>query len=132
MSEEIIYGTQQFPTEIKQQNDAKQVIIAWDTGESFTYSMEYLRVMCPCADCRGHHPSQKKLIFGKKGVGITAITPVGHYAVKIAFDDEHSSGVFSFENLYDLGKNHDEHWEEYLVELKAGGKSRMMWNITQA
>ncbi len=123
------YGADIFPTEIKQRTEQKEVVIAWDSGETFTYSMEYLRVMCPCADCRGHHPSQKKLIFGKKGVGITEIKPAGHYAVKIVFDDEHSSGLFSWETLYELGKDHDELWEEYLVELKAAGKSRMMWNI---
>lgn len=111
------------PTEIRQKNKARMVEIAW--GEvRFEFTFEYLRVFCPCAACCGHHPSQKQLIHGKRDVLVTAITPVGHYAVRIGFNDGHDSGVYSWETLRGLGDDQEANWAGYLAELKAKGKSR--------
>ncbi|MBF0124682.1 MAG: DUF971 domain-containing protein [Magnetococcales bacterium] len=118
------YGSKQLPTEIRQLTAERKVIISWDSGERFEYSMEYLRVTCPCADCRGHTPSQRKLIDGKIDVTIRSITPVGHYAVKIIFSDDHDSGVYSWETLYDLGQQQSSYWQDYLDQLQAAGKRR--------
>lgn len=118
------YGSEHVPVEIRQKQEAKEIVITWDTGEVFSYSMEYLRVKCPCADCCGHTPDQAKLIDGKQEVIIQKITPVGHYAVKLAFNDDHDSGVFSWPTLFDLGANQESHWQAYLEALKAANKRR--------
>ena len=112
------------PTEIRQLGAERRVIIQWSSGESTGYSMEFLRVFCPCADCRGHVPSQRKLIDGKLEVTVTGITPVGRYAVKFAFDDGHDSGVYSWDTLYTLGLHQERYWDEYLQELQQAGKRR--------
>ena len=89
------YGSKQTPTEIRQKSQEKKVIITWSTGETFEYTMEYLRVKCPCAECCGHTPDQAKLIDGQQNVTIRKISPVGHYAVKFVFSDNHDSGVYA-------------------------------------
>ncbi|MBF0160016.1 MAG: DUF971 domain-containing protein [Magnetococcales bacterium] len=118
------YGSKQIPTEIRQVTSERKVVISWNNGDRFEYSMEYLRIACPCADCRGHTPSQRKLIDGKSDVTIRSITPVGHYAVKIVFSDDHDSGVYSWESLYDLGQGQQGYWQDYLEQLQVAGKRR--------
>lgn len=118
------YGSDHIPTEIRQKRAEKEVVITWDTGEVFHYSMEYLRVKCPCADCCGHTPDQAKLIDGKENVTLKTITPIGHYAVKLIFSDDHDSGVFSWPTLFDLGVKKETYWQEYLQALKSAGKRR--------
>lgn len=70
--------------------------IDWSDGHSSRYSHELLRVECPCADCKGHTPEQAKVITGKQNVRITSIEPVGNYALRIAFDDGHDTGLYEF------------------------------------
>ena len=118
------YGSEHIPLEIRQKRQEKKVVITWDTGDKFEYSMEYLRVKCPCAECCGHTPDQAKLIDGKENVTITNITPIGHYAIKLQFSDEHDTGVFSWQTLYDLGVKKETLWQAYLDALKAAGKRR--------
>jgi DUF971 family protein len=118
------YGSQHIPLEIRQKTAERAIEINWDTGEKFRYSMEYLRVQCPCAKCSGHTPAEAQLVDGKQDVTITSITPVGHYAVKFVFSDAHDSGLFSWETLFELGINQEALWETYLEALKAAGKRR--------
>ncbi|MEO5363926.1 MAG: gamma-butyrobetaine hydroxylase-like domain-containing protein [Magnetococcus sp. DMHC-8] len=118
------YGSEHIPTEIRQKSQERSVQITWDTGEVFSYSMEYLRVKCPCADCCGHTPEQAKLVDGKEQVTIQSLVPVGHYAVKLRFSDGHDSGVFSWSTLFDLGVNQDRYWQDYLRALQAARKRR--------
>ncbi|MBF0165018.1 MAG: DUF971 domain-containing protein [Magnetococcales bacterium] len=118
------YGSQHIPTEIRQKRADRVVEIHWDTGEKFTYTMEFLRVSCPCAKCVGHTPDQAQLIDGQQDVTIRAIEPVGHYAIKISFSDGHDSGLFSWETLFELGARMEEIWRDYLEALKAAGKRR--------
>ncbi|MBF0285926.1 MAG: DUF971 domain-containing protein [Magnetococcales bacterium] len=113
------------PTEIRGIAAERRVVIGWESGEEFSYPMEYLRVGCPCADCRGHMPSQRKLIFGKRDVTIETMEAVGHYAIKIHFSDGHDTGVYSWGTLYELGAHQERFWADYLEELKAAGKSRV-------
>lgn len=122
-----IISHRQMPTEIRQLSTERKVVIQWPSGntsQSIDYPMEYLRIACPCAECRGHTPSQRQLIDGKQDVVVTVITMVGHYAIKIAFSDGHDSGVYTWDNLYNLGISYDRYWSEYLQELQQAGKRR--------
>lgn len=118
------YGSAYQPTEIRQITKDRLLKIQWTSGETFDYTMEYLRVSCPCAKCCGHTPDQAQLIDGKQEITIRSITPVGHYAVKILFSDDHDSGLYSWETLYDLGVRQEILWQEYLEALKKAGKRR--------
>ncbi|MGI1679177.1 MAG: DUF971 domain-containing protein [Cellvibrionaceae bacterium] len=92
--------------------------------ENFKLSAEYLRVYSPSAEVKGHGPGQEVLQFGKQNVGLNKIEPMGNYAIRIEFNDGHDTGIFTWEYLYDLGKNHEAHWQDYLNRLNAAGKSR--------
>ncbi|MBF0270942.1 MAG: DUF971 domain-containing protein [Magnetococcales bacterium] len=118
------YGSQHIPTEIRQKRAERVVEIAWDTGEQFRYTMEYLRVRCPCAKCAGHTPEEAQLVDGMQDVTITSIVPVGHYAIKIAFSDGHDSGLYAWETLFELGANQEAIWADYLEALRVAGKRR--------
>lgn len=85
---------------------------------------EYLRVYSPSAEVRGHHPSQAVLQYGKAGVAIEKLTPVGNYAIQIHFDDGHNSGIYSWDYLYKLGREKKTLWADYLQRLKLAGLSR--------
>jgi DUF971 family protein len=111
------YGSQHIPTEIRQKRAERVVEITWDSGEKFSYTMEYLRVNCPCAKCAGHTPEEAQLIDGQQNVTISAITPVGHYAVKFIFSDEHDSGLYAWETLFELGVNQEAIWAAYLEAI---------------
>jgi DUF971 family protein len=106
-------------------NTARRVLdVAFDDGTHFTYPAEYLRVESPSAEVQGHLPSQKQIVPGRRHVGITAIEPVGNYAVRLVFDDLHDTGIFSWEYLHELGREQDRRWQAYLAALDARGLSR--------
>ena len=98
--------------------------LIYDNGDSHQLSAEYLRVFSPSAEVQGHGQGQAVLQYGKKDVQFFDIQPQGHYAIKITFSDGHDSGIFSWEYLFQLGKDHQETWQQYLTELDAAGKSR--------
>ncbi|MGB5541334.1 MAG: DUF971 domain-containing protein [Gammaproteobacteria bacterium] len=112
------------PVEISLHQKSRVLKIAFDTGESFTLSYEFLRVHSPSAEVQGHGPGQGTLQIGKEDVVITRLDPVGSYAIQPTFDDGHDTGIYSWETLYDLGKNRDRYWQEYLDKLAAAGHSR--------
>lgn len=85
---------------------------------------EYLRVLSPSAEVRGHGPGQEVLQFGKRLVCIDSITKSGNYAIQIYFNDSHDSGIFTWDYLYDLGANYGRHWATYLETLNQAGQSR--------
>jgi len=87
------------PTAFRNFNADARLEVDWDDGSNTIYSHELLRVQCPCADCRGHTPEQAKVITGKEDVSVTGIELVGHYAVRIAFDDGHNTGLYTFSQL---------------------------------
>jgi DUF971 family protein len=112
------------PIEINLHQVSRQLDISFDDGRSFTLPVEYLRVFSPSAEVRGHGPGQEVLQTGKSQVNISAIEPVGMYAVKLVFSDGHDTGIYSWDYLYDLGAKRDSNWKSYLARMQAAGKSR--------
>lgn len=112
------------PTEIKLHQKSRVLEIAFDDGSHFQLPCEYLRVYSPSAEVRGHGPGQEVLQLGKEKVNISAIEPVGTYAVAFNFDDGHNTGIYSWEYLHDLGINQDANWKRYLERLAAAGHTR--------
>ena len=98
--------------------------LQYANGESFRVPFELLRVYSPSAEVRGHGPGQETLQTGKREVTITAIEGVGNYALQPTFSDGHSTGLYSWDLLYDIAIRQDEFWREYLDKLKAAGVDR--------
>lgn len=112
------------PTEITLHNASRVLEIAFDDGARFRLPFEYLRVESPSAEVKGHGRGQETLQVGKRDVTIDSLQPVGHYALQLAFSDGHDSGIYSWDYLYELGRDQDAKWAEYLEQLDAEGASR--------
>lgn len=112
------------PTEITLHQQSRMLEIAFDDGARFELPCEYLRVYSPSAEVQGHGPGEGVLQIGKEKVNITKIEQVGNYALQFDFDDEHNTGIYSWETLYDLGKNMEKYWQDYLDRLEAAGHQR--------
>lgn len=112
------------PTEIKLHQQSRLMEISFADGSHFKLPYEYLRVYSPSAEVRGHGPGQETLQTGKRNVEIRTLEAVGNYAVKPTFSDGHDSGIYSWDTLFDLGRNHEAYWNEYLARLEAAGASR--------
>lgn len=112
------------PTNLTLHSVSRVLEVEFADGRSFRLPFEFLRVMSPSAEVRGHGPGQQTLQVGKRDVTITALQPVGHYAVQPVFSDGHQSGLYSWDYLYELGVNQARLWAEYLAELEAAGASR--------
>ncbi|MDP6968274.1 MAG: DUF971 domain-containing protein [Gammaproteobacteria bacterium] len=106
---------------LKKSDNLLQLIYAATTYE---LSAEYLRVMSPSAEVRGHSPDQAQLQVGKRYVKLIGVEAVGHYAIKLIFDDSHDSGIYTWDYLYDLCSNQSQHWQTYLQALDNEQKSR--------
>jgi DUF971 family protein len=113
-----------WPTELRLRKDRTALTVAFDSGETFELGAEYLRVRSPSAEVQGHSPSERRTVSGKQNVQILELLPVGNYAVRLVFDDMHSTGIFSWDYLFELGRNRERYWGEYLGELKAKNLSR--------
>lgn len=107
-----------WPSKLAFKRGAKALEIAFEDGKAFAIPFELLRVESPSAEVQGHHASQKQLVRGKEHVLITDAEPVGRYAVRLIFDDGHSSGIFSWDYLYELGENADALMAEYRAKLR--------------
>lgn len=116
--------SQPAPVEVLLHQQSRILEIAFDDGKRFELPCEYLRVSSPSAEVRGHGVGHEVLQVGKRNVNITAIEPVGHYALKLTFDDGHDSGLFSWDYLYELGAKQDANWQDYLNRLAAAGATR--------
>ena len=112
------------PTDIRLRTESKVLVVAFDDGSEFTYTFEYLRVHSPSAEVVGHGPGQETLQTGKEHVGITGVDPVGHYAIRLVFDDGHDTGLYSWTYLHELGRNMEANWKRYLDRLAAAGYAR--------
>jgi DUF971 family protein len=112
------------PTTITLHQQSKELEIAFDDGLVCRLSCEYLRVYSPSAEVRGHGPGQEVLQTGKKNVGITAIEPVGQYAVKLVFSDGHDTGLYAWDYLHELAARREDNWRAYLDRLGRAGASR--------
>jgi len=113
-----------WPIELRLYKDRKTLAVKFDDGESFELPAEYLRVRSPSAEVQGHSPAERRLVAGKRDVKILELQPVGNYAVRPVFDDLHSTGIFSWDYLLELGRNQQIYWREYLGELKDKQRSR--------
>ena len=111
-------------TELRYSKAARHLDVAFDDGLRFTLPAEYLRVESPSAEVQGHGPGQRTLVPGRRHVGVIAIEPVGNYAVRLIFDDLHDTGIYSWEYLYDLGREQETRWAAYLDGLASRGLSR--------
>lgn len=109
------------PTAIKLRTKSRLLEISFDDGSRFELPFEYLRVYSPSAEVRGHGPGQETLQLGKDQVRITAVEPVGHYAIKLVFDDGHDTGLYTWAYLRELGEEHEVRWQQYLDRLKELG-----------
>ena len=118
------FSAQHWPTEIRYKKDEKVLEIDFDDGAKFRLPAELLRVESPSAEVHGHAPDQKKIVAGRRHVGIMEIEPVGNYAVRIKFDDMHDTGIYSWQYLHELGEKQDTVWLDYLTAVAASGQSR--------
>lgn len=112
------------PTEIKLHQKSRVMEILFSDGRDFRLPYEFLRVYSPSAEVRGHGPGQEVLQTGKRQVEIRSLEPVGSYAVQPVFSDGHSTGIYSWDYLYELGEKQDKLWSDYLSKLAAAGASR--------
>lgn len=112
------------PTAITLHRASHVLDVAFDDGETFMLGCEYLRVHSPSAEVQGHGHGQQILQLGKRNVNIVEIRPVGQYGVTLVFDDGHDSGIYSWDTLYTLGRDHDRNWADYLAAVAASGGSR--------
>jgi DUF971 family protein len=112
------------PREIRYERGRKVLCVAFD-GATYELPAELLRVYSPSAEVRGHSRDERKLQTGKKYVGISSIEAVGNYAIRIAFDDGHDSGIYAWDYLAELGRTQQSLWQAYLAELKEANASRL-------
>lgn len=122
------------PTNITYRKKARELVVTFNNKEDgsdtdaiteFALSAEYLRVYSPSAEVRGHGPEERKLVSGKKHVGVTNIEAIGNYAIRITFDDGHDTGLYAWDYLRELHDEHDRYWGEYMKELKMANASRL-------
>lgn len=113
-----------WPVEIRLSKDRRVLHIAFDNGERFDLSAELLRVTSPSAELQGHSEAERKTIGGKRNVAILSVDPVGNYAIRLGFDDMHSTGIFSWTFLRELGLHAERRFQLYLDDLAAKGLDR--------
>ena len=112
------------PEEIRVSRDRRALVVMLAGGGSDAFSAEMLRVLSPSAEVQGHSPEQRQTVGGKIDVAISDIVPIGHYAIRIVFDDGHDTGIFTWRYLAELGAEKNERWQAYLDELRAKGLRR--------
>ncbi len=116
--------TERVPLEIRLHQKSRVMELQFSDGRSFRLPYEFLRVYSPSAEVRGHGPGQEVLQTGKREVEIRSLEPVGSYAVQPVFSDGHSTGIYSWDYIYELGENQEKLWSDYLARLAAAGASR--------
>jgi DUF971 family protein len=114
----------QWPTELRLTEAGRLLKVNFESGSAFDLSAEYLRVMSPSAEVQGHSPEEHKTVGGKRNVAVLGVEPIGTYAVRLTFDDLHSTGIYSWDFLYDLGVNYADKWATYVAELAEKGLDR--------
>ena len=113
-----------WPVEIRLPKDRRTLRVAFDDGRTFDLSAELLRVTSPSAEVQGHSEAERKTVGGKRNVTILSVDPVGIYAIRLGFDDMHSTGIYSWAFLRDLGVNADQRFQGYLDDIRAKGLDR--------
>jgi DUF971 family protein len=113
-----------WPVEIRLTADRRLLRVSFDDGQAFDLSAELLRVTSPSAEVQGHSEAERKTVGGKRNVTILSVDPVGNYAVRLEFDDMHTTGIYSWAFLRDLGVNAERRFQDYLDDLGAKGLDR--------
>jgi DUF971 family protein len=113
-----------WPVEIRLPKDRRTLRVAFEDGRTFDLPAELLRVTSPSAEVQGHSEAERKTVGGKRNVTILSVDPVGNYAVRLGFDDMHSTGIYSWAFLHDLGVNAARRFQDYLDDLQAKGLDR--------
>jgi ATP-binding protein involved in chromosome partitioning len=121
---ELAQGARSQPPKLALVDDGSSLSVAFDGAALFSLPAEMLRVMSPSAEVQGHSPNQRVTVGKKKSVKIKELRPVGNYAVRIAFDDGHDTGLFAWTYLQTLHRERDARWAVYLAELEQKGLSR--------
>jgi len=114
----------QWPTELRLKDQGRLLQVRFESGAAFDLSAEYLRVMSPSAEVQGHSEEERVTVAGKRDCRVIGIEEVGTYAVRLTFDDLHSTGLYTWDYLYELGSRHEEKWPVYEAELAAKGLDR--------
>ncbi len=117
-------AAERVPSAITLHQKSRVLEIAFSDGRSFRLPYEYLRVYSPSAEVRGHGPGQEVLQTGKRDIEIRSLEPVGSYAVQPQFSDGHSTGIYSWDYLYELGEDQEKRWADYLAKLEQAGAKR--------
>jgi len=112
------------PTDIALHQKSRILELQWSDGIVHKLPVEFLRVYSPSAEVRGHGVGQEVLQLGKENVNITAIEPIGYYAIKLVYDDGHDSGLYHWDLLRDLGDKQEKYWQDYLTRCEAAGHTR--------
>lgn len=112
------------PTDIRLRTKSQLLSVRFGDDVEFDLSFEYLRVYSPSAEVKGHGPGQEVLQTAKENVKVTAVEPIGRYAVRLVFDDGHNSGIYTWEYLYELGRDKASNWQSYLDRLQTAGYAR--------
>jgi DUF971 family protein len=112
------------PTSITLHQQSRVLEVGFSDGQTFRIPFELMRVYSPSAEVQGHGPGQEVLQTGKRDVDLTALEPVGNYAVQPTFSDGHDSGIFSWDYLYFLGSQQAELWQRYEARLREAGLDR--------
>ena len=112
------------PTDISLHQKSRVLELTYDDGTNYKLPCEYLRVYSPSAEVTGHGPGEEVLQLNKEEVNITGLEPQGNYALKLIFDDEHDTGLYTWEYLQELGSTYEEKWQNYLDRLKEAGHER--------
>jgi DUF971 family protein len=110
------------PTAIKLRTESRLLEVDFADGERFSLPFEYLRVFSPSAEVRGHSGGEGKLVLNKQSVGIRQVEPVGNYALRLHFDDGHDTGLYSWNVLYELGRDRQENWKRYVERCAEANK----------
>ncbi len=121
MTDQQTAATSPNPTALTVHTQSRTLEIAFDDGTSFSLPFELLRVYSPSAEVRGHGPGQEVLQTGMRAILVTALEPVGNYAVQPHFSDGHNTGIYTWDYLHWLGKNQPQLWQDYLQRLQSAG-----------
>jgi DUF971 family protein len=114
----------EWPTEIRLNPAKDELHIAFESGDRFSLPAEFLRVHSPSAEVVGHGAEERKILGGKRRVTILAVEPTGNYAVRLTFSDGHSTGIFTWPYLHEIGRNYEALWRRYLADLEKRGLRR--------
>ncbi len=109
------------PVDIRLHQLSRLLEIKFDNNTECMLSCEFLRVHSPSAEVRGHGAGQETLQIGKQDVSITAIEPIGNYAIKLVFSDGHDTGLYSWDYLYYLAEHYEAMWQDYMAKLEMAG-----------